>query len=190
MNGIDINNLLLRARDFELQEEYEMALDYYNQILDADISKQEARDGIDRIKKAINDYVYFETPANRSLTAGKLQLKRERLFFIDKKGKETVYELRWLKKLQIWRGGFEFSYGEIPSIISFVCKGKGPEWVEIISNAVNGVYPLMYKPQSNGIDNYIVNNFNSRTKVLAIKYYRDMTGASLSEAKSKVDKLL
>lgn len=190
VNGIDIDNLLLRARDFELDGEYEKALDYYNQVLDADIGKQEARDGIDRVKNAINDYVYFETPANRSFTAGKLQLKKERLFFIDRKGKETVYELRWLKKLQILSGGFAFSYGEIPSKINFICKGKGSEWVENINNAMNGVYPAMHKPQFNGIDNYIINNFNSRTKVLAIKYYREMTGVSISEAKNKVDKLL
>ncbi len=190
INGIDADNLLLRAKEFEREGEYQTALDYYNQVLDADTGKQEARDGIERIKKIIFDYVYFESPANRSFTAGKLQLKRDRLLFIDRKEKETVYELRWMKNLQLSIGGFEFTYGENPSKISFVCKGKGSEWANVINNAMGDVYPTMYKPESNGIDNYIVSNFNSRTKVLAIKYYSDMTGASLSEAKKKVDELL
>ena len=40
---------------------------------------------------------------------------------------------------------------------------------------MNGIYPPMYRPEDSGIDNYIRNNFTSRTKVSAIKYYRDMT---------------
>lgn len=190
VNGIDIDNLILRAKEFELDCKYEMAIDYYNQVLDADISKQEAHAGIDRINNIINDYVYFESPANRLFTAGKLQLKKGRLLFTDKKGKTTVYELRWLKKPQLISGGFSFTYGETPSGISFICKDKGPEWIKVISNALSGIYPAMYNPQSNGIDNYIRNNFNIKTKVLAIKYYRDMTGASFTEAKSKVDEIL
>lgn len=112
------------------------------------------------------------------------------LLFTDKKGKKTVYELRWLKKHQLISGGFSFTYGETPSGISFICKDKGPEWIKVISNVLSGIYPAMYNPQSNGIDNYIRNNFNTKTKVLAIKYYRDMTGASFTEAKSKVDEIL
>lgn len=190
INGIDSDNLLLRAKEFEQKGEYETALDYYNQVLDADALKQEAREGVERVKKIIFDYVYFESPANRSFTAGKLQLKRDRLLFIDRKEKETVYELRWLKNLQLSIGGFEFIYGENPSKISFICKGKGPEWIQLISNGADGIYPTMYKPEANGIENYIKSNFNSRSKVMAIKYYSDMTGASLSEAKKKVDELL
>lgn len=190
INGLDIHNLFLRAKEFEQDGEYETAIDYYNQVLDADATKLEAREGIERVKKIIFDYVYFESPANRSFTAGKLQLKRDRLLFIDRKEKETTYELRWLKNLQLSIGGFEFNYGENPSKISFICKGKGSEWIELISNAANGIYSSMYKPEANNIENYIVSNFNSRSKVMAIKYYSDMTGASLSEAKKKVDKLL
>lgn len=190
INGLDADNLLLRAKEFEQEGEYETALDYYNQVLDIDARKLDAREGIERIKNIIFEYVYFESPANRSFTAGKLQLKRERLLFIDRKQRETVYELRWLKNLQLSIGGFEFNYGENPSKISFVCNGKGAEWIKLISNGAIGIYPSMYKPESNGIENYIVSNFSSRTKVMAIKYYSDMTGASLSEAKKKVDELL
>lgn len=99
-------------------------------------------------------------------------------------------KLRWLKNLQLSIGGFEFIYGEKPSKLSFICKGKGPEWIQLISNGTSGVYPAMYKPKANGIENNNKSNFNSRSKVMAIKYYSDMTGASLPEAKKKVDELL
>lgn len=97
VGGIDINNFLLRAREFEAEGEYEMALDYYNQILDADISKQEARDGIERIKKAMNDYVYFETPATRSFTSGQEPVFRKlkiRWINFCKCDKLLLYKLR------------------------------------------------------------------------------------------------
>ncbi len=64
-------------------------------------------------------------------------------------------------------------------MLSFVCKGKGSEWIELISNRAKGIYPTMFKPEANNIENYIVSNFNSQSKVMAIKYYSDMTGASL-----------
>lgn len=95
-----------------------------------------------------------------------------------------------MKNLQSSIGGFEFIYGENPSKVSFICKGKGPEWIQLISNGTSGVYPAMYKPKANGIENNNKSNFNLRSKVMTIKDYRDMTGASLTEAKKKVDELL
>ena len=190
INGTDIDNLLLRAEEYESECEYEMALDYYNQVLDADIEKQDARDGIERINKAISDYVYYESPVNRDFTAGKLQLKKDKLLFTDKKGRVTVYELRWVKKLDESSKSFAFTYGEIPSRINFPCNGYAAQWIKVINNAKNGVYLPIYKPEFNGIDNYIVNNFNQKTMIQAVLYYKDMTGVSRSEAVRKVSELL
>ncbi|WP_024346471.1 zinc ribbon domain-containing protein [Lacrimispora indolis] len=190
INGTDIDNLLLRAKEYESECEYEMALDYYNQVLDADIEKQDARDGIERINQAISDYVYFESPVNREFTSGKLQLKKDKLLFTDKKGRVTEYELRWVKKLVEFSKSFAITYGEIPSQINFPCPGYHVQWIKVINNAKNGVYPPIYKPEFNGIDNYIVNNFNSKTSIQAIKYYKEMTGVSRLEAMKKVNELL
>lgn len=188
VNGIDADNLVLRAKEYENEGDYDMALNYYNQVLDVAIDNQEARNGVERVNNALNNYIYFESPANRSFSAGKLQLKRDKLIFTNKKGQETVYELRWLKKPQGSIGGFTIVYGEIPSKISFVCKEKGSEWIEILDDAIKGIYPIKQKPVS--LDEYIMNNFDSKSKIKATIYYKDMAGVSLSEARKIVDKLL
>ncbi|WP_349674516.1 zinc ribbon domain-containing protein [Lacrimispora sp.] len=188
INGIDTDNLLLRAKEFEDEYEYEYALRYYNQVLDVDNENNNARDGVKRIKNALENYIYYESPASRGFTAGKLQLKKDKLIYINKKGQETVYDLRWIKKLQNFGGGFSFNYGEIPSSISIVCKNKSSEWLDLIDHALKGIYPRRHKPIS--IEEYIVKNFNKKTSIQAANYYQQMMNVSTKDAVKKISELL
>lgn len=188
INGIDSDNLLLRAKEFEDEYEYEYALRYYNQVLDVDNENNNARDGVKRIKNALENYIYYESPASRGFTAGKLQLKKDKLIYINKKGQETVYDLRWIKKLQNFGGGFSFNYGEIPSSISIVCKNKSSEWLDLIDHALKGIYPRRHKPIS--IEEYIVKNFNKKTSIQAANYYQQMMNVSTKDAVKKISELL
>jgi len=188
INGIDTDNFLSRAKEFEDEYEYENALKYYNQVLDFDNENNNARDGVKRIKNALENYIYYESPASRGFTAGKLQLKKDKLIFVNKKGQETVYDLRWIKKLQNFGGGFSFNYGEIPSSISIACKNKSSEWLVLIDHALKGIYPRRHKPIS--IEEYIVKNYNKKTSIQAANYYQQMMNVSTKDAVKKISELL
>ena len=49
--GVDINNLLLRATQFENANDVDKAIEYYNRILDIDANRSEAIQGIKRLTK-------------------------------------------------------------------------------------------------------------------------------------------
>lgn len=80
--GINVDNLLILARDFELKHEDYNALEYYNKVLDIDFSKQEAHNGIKRVNYKIENYVYFETVARKVFSSGALQLKKDRIEYL------------------------------------------------------------------------------------------------------------
>lgn len=188
INGIDSDNFLLRAKEFEDECEYESALNYYNQVLDVDTENNIARDGVKRINNALENYIYYESPVSQGFTTGKLQLKKDKLIFINKKGQETAYDLRWIKKLRNFGGGFSFNYGEIPSSISIVCKNKSSEWIDLIDQALKGIYPRKHKPIS--IEEYIIKNYDKKTSIQAANYYQQMMNVSVKESVKKISELL
>lgn len=49
--------------------------------------------------------------------------------------------------------------------------------------------PARNDANAGSVEEYILNNFTSGNKLAAVKYYKDMTGASLSESKDAVDRL-
>ena len=49
--GIDINNLLLRATQFENANDFDKAIEYYNRVLDIDANHSDAIQGIERLMK-------------------------------------------------------------------------------------------------------------------------------------------
>lgn len=51
VSGFDINNLLIRARNFEKDGDSEKAIEYYNRILDIDANYIDAIQGIERLTK-------------------------------------------------------------------------------------------------------------------------------------------
>ena len=91
VSGVDIENLLIRAVQFEKKNDREKALEYYNRVLDIDAFRVEALEGIERLSQ-----VYF----------GKVVLKHdevEKLQYLIKQGDEleAIRQIRILTGLSL-----------------------------------------------------------------------------------------
>ena len=142
VNGVNVDNLLLRAKDFLAKGNFESALNYYNQVLDIDFSRQEAHDGINMTKHAIDNYTYFSSDANQGFSTGTLQLKKNRLIYLSKNGKEKVYYLNQITKLTKQATIIQFEYPKTFAAVTIGFKfGISKQWADIINSAMNGIYP-------------------------------------------------
>nr|WP_308651058.1 zinc ribbon domain-containing protein [uncultured Agathobacter sp.] len=189
-NGMNIDNLMKRAQRFEADGNYKQAVEYYNKVLDLDINQLEAQNCINRIMKEIDDYVYFKSSANKVFTFGTLSLKKEKLVFANKNGKETVYFLHRISNPRVTMGCLGFIYDNKTAEITYATS-EAKKWVELIKNAQIGVYPEIHI--SNGKDelaDYIKANYDRDSMVKAIKYCREQTGWGLKETKEYVEKCI
>lgn len=186
--GSKVENLLIRARTFEEEGELEAALDYYNRVLDIDFSNEEGQEGLERVKDIIKNYVYFETEANSIFKFGRLQLKKGILIFKDNKGKETIYDLNNMRNIRKTVGCLGFLYSGKITEITYGCN-RASEWVEVLGKAQLGIYTEMKTMKRGELEEYVLNNFSSKSKVKAIKFYRERTGIGLAEAKAIIDEL-
>ena len=118
-NGMNIDNLMKRAQRFEADGNYKQAVEYYNKVLDLDINQLEAQNCINRIMKEIDDYVYFKSNANKVFTFGTLSLKKEKLVFANKNGKETVYFLHRISNPRVTIAGLVFIYDNKTAEITY-----------------------------------------------------------------------
>ena len=148
VSGVSVDNLLLRAKDFENKLDFESALSYYNKVLDIDFSRAEAKIGIDRVRDAIENYVYFETIAKKAFSRGVLQLRPEKIVYISNKGKEKVFFLRQITEITRSLMNMQFKYldAKLTNIVSYETMGfpstrESREWVTIINNAKEDIYP-------------------------------------------------
>ncbi|MGN0495929.1 MAG: ribosomal protein L7/L12 [Lachnospiraceae bacterium] len=189
VTGANLNNLLQRAKKFEDEGDLQNALSYYNQVLDIDVNCGEADEGIKRVKNEIENFVYKETFCNRGFTYGKLQLKKGLLEFITNKGKSTTYYIDDISQLATPLGTLQFAVNNGKKIESFGISNS-KEWILVINDAKKGIYPAMVKTKQTDVEAYIRANYDQKTKVQAIKYYRERTGLGLKEAKAIVDQIL
>lgn len=187
--GVNTENLLMRARSFEEEGELESALEYYDRVLDVDFSNEEAREGISRVKAEMENYVYYETQGNSLFKYGKLQLKKGILIFKVNNGKEIIYNLNNIRNIRKTMGCLGFIYEGKATEITYGCS-QATEWVNIIQKAQLGIYPEIQRKTNGSLEKYILENYNSKSIVKAIKYYREQTGVSLAEAKAQVENLL
>lgn len=147
----------------------------------------EAQNCINRIMKEIDDYVYFKSNANKVFTFGTLSLKKEKLVFANKNGKETVYFLHRISNPRVTMGCLGFIYDNKTAEITYATS-EAKKWVELIRNAQIGIYPEIHI--SNGKDelaDYIKANYDRDSMVRAIKYCREQTGWGLKETKEYVE---
>lgn len=140
--GVSVENLLVRANDFERKNDFVNALDYYNRVLDIDFSKDEAHHGIKRIKDAIENYIYFESKANKGFSKGLLQLKKDRIIYSPFNKREETYYLDRITNLKKPLGSIQFDY---PNKFAGVTIGLNlrvnKKWFDIINSAKMGEYP-------------------------------------------------
>lgn len=138
--GVNAENLLIRAQEFEENEDYEAAISYYNKVLDIDLGRQEAKDGLERVKYALQNYIYFETDANKVFSMGKMQLKKGLLIYKANSGKEERYNLEDIYNIRKSMGCLVFMYGKKKLEISYGCS-RVKEWIGLIEQAQKGKYP-------------------------------------------------
>lgn len=203
VHGTNVDNLLIRAKDFEQKNDFNNALNYYNQVLDIDFNKQEAHDGIKSVKAAIENYIYFQSNASLTFSSGILQLKKNRLIYISKKNEEQIYYLDQITNLKKSFGTvIQFEYPKKFSGVSFGIMGKeANEWVGVLTSAIKGIYPgVEEKIEITGstilLGNTLVSEsdmdritglINRGKKIDAIKLVRTLSGLGLREAKDLVD---
>lgn len=189
-NGMNLDNLILRAQKFEQDGDYESALQYYNKVLDIDINQKAAQESIDRLRNDINEYVYFRVDANTVFSFGSLLLKRGKIIFLNKKGKETVYYIERIKNPRVTMGCIGFIYDGKGNEITYGC-AKAKMMVEMIINAQNGIYPEMKfsTKENDTLAADILSRYDKSNLVLAIKYCREQTGWGLKEAKEYVEEI-
>lgn len=140
VSGVNIENLLLRAKDFYIKGKYDEATDYFNRVLDVDINNSVALQGLKDVEESIANYIYFETKANIAFSFGRLILKKNKLIYKNNNGKETVYEIDNILSLENSMLTLKMTMNNkiVPVIIG--CQYVD-NWIMIIENAIQGIYP-------------------------------------------------
>ena len=93
VNGFNTDNLIARANTYESDNQFAMALEYYNKVLDIDINNAEANEGIKRIEQKKTEYVYIKTTWPRLFQDDDVvEVRLNRLtLYLGKKIKEEYY---------------------------------------------------------------------------------------------------
>ena len=150
VQGVDVKNLVARAKSFEDNMEYETALDYYNRVLDADVKNLDALEGMHRVKDKIKNYVYIT--GNTTSVMGFSQTVEGVKDYIRIKNKsgeiieqyliKNMKDVKWLDLLLV--SSITFSY---PGKLGFVSlrfnhhRGQCKDMLKFIQDAQKGIYP-------------------------------------------------
>ncbi|MCF0145850.1 MAG: zinc ribbon domain-containing protein [Eubacterium sp.] len=145
INGVNIENLLERAEQYAFEGNFELAEDYFNQVLDSEISNLKAQKGIARINDIINSYSY----KTEVTSIGKLELKKERLI-LNNGADPQLFELKRVFELNITKKSFfssdkvlQFLYNGIPQRRYTLDVKDVNGWYMAIEDAKMGKYPAM-----------------------------------------------
>ena len=145
INGKNIDNLLERANQYAKTGDFDKALEYFNEVLDSDISSETAQKGIQKIKIILNDYVYMREKTNK----GMLELKKGRLI-LNTGISPQLFELEKIFGLSIVKRGLfssekslQFTYSGIPQQRVTIDTAMTDKWFILIEDAKMGKYPKM-----------------------------------------------
>lgn len=97
MMSVNVDNLLIRAKEYEHSNEIEKALEYYNKILDVDATHSDARESVERIKNTIP--ICSISFLSGLFNSGDLILTRKNLTYQSKK-KTEVYPIETIKNVK------------------------------------------------------------------------------------------
>ena len=143
----------------------------------------------DKKEESASDDSYMKSSANFGFTYGILELKRGKLIFTTKKGGVTEYEIGLIENPRATFGILGFSYNNQASEISFGVDNT-KKWVKVILDAKQGIYPQAAELSEHELEEYIRTHFNLAQKAVALKYYRERTGADLKTAREVVSRIL
>lgn len=148
-----VDNLIKRAMSFEKQGNIYTALEYYEKVLDLDINNMHANKGIKRITKG----AFFSEPAQYGLSYGTLSLVKDYILFVKKNGKQINIPLKNCLEAKSSIASFyrninivakkEIANTNLSTNETFIFnimskrKNAAKDWVQIINNAIKGIYP-------------------------------------------------
>ena len=145
INGKNLDNLLERAEQCASSGDFDKAMDYFNEVLDSDISSERANRGIHKIKNILNDYVYMSEKTGKGL----LELKKGRLILTTNVNPQ-LYELDRIFGVEIVKKGFfssekllQFTYSGIPQRRITLETSNANKGFIAIEDAKMGKYPKM-----------------------------------------------
>lgn len=150
VNGLNTENLVARAKSYENQNNFEMALDYFNRVLDIDVNNLEAVHGAYRVQQKMKNFVYirhaFKPPFSSEVT---WEFTKDKIRVIKKNGQETEeFLIKQIKNEKIVSilvaSSLQFKYpGKWTEVnIPFGTDvDKCKEVFNFLQNAKNGIYP-------------------------------------------------
>jgi DNA-directed RNA polymerase subunit RPC12/RpoP len=143
VNGLNTENLLARAQDFENHNDFDNALIYYNRVLDIDINNVKAKNGIESTKQKMEDYVYINAISPNLFSADdKVEVRRDRITIITSKGKVEEYYIDKIKNEKLPNSySIQFDYAGTWLTVIKGFADKTEEIYNFIVNAKMGIYP-------------------------------------------------
>lgn len=134
VNGVSVDNLLERAKQFEAEGKLESAKQYYNKVLDCDISNAIAKQGVARTEDLMNNYVFFQAEHKNLFSANQIvQAKIDRLDLYNKNGvvDKTYY---YMNMKNVKTGGFNTSVQfDYPGSFGAVVLGLSPHCQDVVN---------------------------------------------------------
>lgn len=150
IQGLNTENLIARAKSYEAKNQFETALDYFNQVLDIDINNLEAVHGTYRIQQKMQKYVYI-TGVHSTIIGDEqtIEVTKDKIKLIRCTGDVAdEYVISQIHNERIKEAMLDCKiYFKYPGKWSEVClrlgreKSKGREIFEFIQNAKRGIYP-------------------------------------------------
>ena len=144
VQGLNTENLIARAKSYEARNKLEIAMDYFNQVLDIDINNREAIFGVHRIQEKMKNYVFF-TAVHKTFFGDNsiIEVRQETLTMI--KGiKKEVYYINKIENEAISgkdNDQFIFSYPGRTLFVVWKCGKQSQELYDYVKNAKRGIYP-------------------------------------------------
>lgn len=168
-------------------EEYEVALNYYREILKLDIQDSAAKRGEEYMRSELRQKVYFQTAATWRLLEGRLELHWGELVFWPIRNQRICYDFRMVKDLSVQKGKIMFDYWS--EHVEIACKFP-KKWRDILKNALDGRYPRLPNDKYSALEIYISNHYDWEQRDQALKYFIELSGVSEACAEPIVDEIL
>lgn len=143
VQGLNSDNLIARANDFEDKNDFENALIYYNRVLDMDITNAKAKEGVERVEEKRRNFVYFTFTQHNLFSANDtIEFKRDRAAYI--KGKDGKVEEYYYNQMSNIKAAnslvLQFDYpGKWTSVMWGIPDVNNV--INFIDNAIHGIYP-------------------------------------------------
>lgn len=185
----DINDCISKAQKCEDYGEFCAALKYYNKVLSMDANHSSAKQGVARMESELAKLVYYKSKANYKLTNGRLELRQGSVVFVGENAVEMPYSIELIENPKVSLGRLGFDYEGEKNAAAFSC-ASAKEWVRLIKNAKEGIYPRVENQDYNTLEKYVSEHFTRSSYEEAVTYFCEMSNLSKTEAERVVGDIL